>query len=88
MKLLPKKTGQGGGVAAFVDFVELRSAQKAHSCPIVIQNREIRMNFNDPKTGRQQQPQQPPPMPMQQHYPREFVPNFDGMHRGKPPMKR
>ena len=79
VKLLPKKTGQGGGVAAFIDFIELRSAQKAHNCPIVIQNREIRMNYNDPKQGRQTTNQ-----PVQ-NFQRDFerMPEFDEMPRMK-----
>ena len=80
VKLLPKKTGQGGGVAAFIDFIDLRSAQKAHNCPIVIQNREIRMNYNDPKQGRQ-----PVNNATVQNFQRDFdrMPDYDEMPRMK-----
>lgn len=45
--MLPKISPDGGR-AAFVDFVDIRSATKANECPNSIGGRELRTNYNEP----------------------------------------
>ena len=64
--MLPK-TSPDGGRAAFVDFVDIRSATKANEVSNRMGERELRTNYNEPgkvpEYGRVQQQQQ------QQHQP-------------------
>lgn len=47
VKILPKRS-QEGGRAAFVDFVDIRSATKAHESVNRIGDREMRTDYNEP----------------------------------------
>lgn len=47
VKILPKRS-QEGGRAAFVDFVDIRSATKAHEAVNRIGDREMRTDYNEP----------------------------------------
>ena len=47
VKILPKRSAEGGR-AAFVDFVDIRSATKAHESPNRISDRELRTDYNEP----------------------------------------
>ena len=47
IKLLPKISPDGGR-AAFVDFVDIRSATKANEAQNSIGGRELRTNYNEP----------------------------------------
>ena len=47
VKILPKKSPDGG-LAAFVDFVDIRSATKANETANYIGDRELRTNYNEP----------------------------------------
>ena len=47
VKILPKKSPDGR-LAAFVDFVDIRSATKAHKTTNNIGDRELRTNYNEP----------------------------------------
>lgn len=47
VKILPKKSPDGG-LAAFVDFVDIRSATKANETTNYIGDRELRTNYNEP----------------------------------------
>uniref|UniRef100_A0A671T191 Msx2-interacting protein n=1 Tax=Sinocyclocheilus anshuiensis TaxID=1608454 RepID=A0A671T191_9TELE len=43
-----RKRGSEGGVAAFVDFVDLKSAQKAHNAVNKMGDRDLRTDYNEP----------------------------------------
>ncbi|XP_016344402.1 msx2-interacting protein isoform X3 [Sinocyclocheilus anshuiensis] len=43
-----RKRGSEGGVAAFVDFVDLKSAQKAHNAINKMGDRDLRTDYNEP----------------------------------------
>ncbi|XP_077384546.1 msx2-interacting protein isoform X2 [Festucalex cinctus] len=43
-----RKRGSEGGVAAFVDFVDIKSAQKAHSAVNKMGDRDLRTDYNEP----------------------------------------
>ncbi|XP_034541880.1 msx2-interacting protein isoform X2 [Notolabrus celidotus] len=43
-----RKRGSEGGVAAFVDFVDIKSAQKAHNAVNKIGDRDLRTDYNEP----------------------------------------
>ncbi len=47
VKILPKKSPDGG-LAAFVDFVDIRSATKANETTNYMGDRELRTNYNEP----------------------------------------
>lgn len=47
VKILPKRSAEGGR-AAFVDFVDIRSATKAHESVNRIGDREMRTDYNEP----------------------------------------
>lgn len=47
VKILPKRSAEGGR-AAFVDFVDIRSATKAHESVNRISDRELRTDYNEP----------------------------------------
>ncbi|XP_068198898.1 msx2-interacting protein isoform X1 [Antennarius striatus] len=47
VKVLPKR-GSEGGVAAFVDFVDIKSAQKAHNAINKMGDRDLRTDYNEP----------------------------------------
>lgn len=47
MKILPRRSVEGGR-AAFVDFVDIRSATKAHESVNRIGDRELRTDYNEP----------------------------------------
>uniref|UniRef100_A0A8C2GBA9 Msx2-interacting protein n=1 Tax=Cyprinus carpio TaxID=7962 RepID=A0A8C2GBA9_CYPCA len=49
VKVLPKR-GSEGGVAAFVDFVDIKSAQKAHNSINKMGDRDLRTDYNEPVT--------------------------------------
>lgn len=49
VKVLPKR-GSEGGVAAFVDFVDIKSAQKAHHSINKMGDRDLRTDYNEPGT--------------------------------------
>ncbi|XP_059383830.1 msx2-interacting protein-like [Carassius carassius] len=49
VKVLPKR-GSEGGVAAFVDFVDIKSAQKAHNSLNKMGDRDLRTDYNEPGT--------------------------------------
>ncbi|XP_043917801.1 msx2-interacting protein [Protopterus annectens] len=49
VKILPKR-GSEGGVAAFVDFVDIKSAQKAHNSSNKMGDRDLRTDYNEPGT--------------------------------------
>uniref|UniRef100_A0A672JWH2 Msx2-interacting protein n=1 Tax=Sinocyclocheilus grahami TaxID=75366 RepID=A0A672JWH2_SINGR len=49
VKVLPKR-GSEGGVAAFVDFVDIKSAQKAHNSINKMGDRDLRTDYNEPGT--------------------------------------
>ena len=49
VKILPKR-GSEGGVAAFVDFVDIKSAQKAHNAANKMGDRDLRTDYNEPGT--------------------------------------
>uniref|UniRef100_A0A9J8C4N3 Msx2-interacting protein n=1 Tax=Cyprinus carpio carpio TaxID=630221 RepID=A0A9J8C4N3_CYPCA len=49
VKVLPKR-GSEGGVAAFVDFVDIKSAQKAHNSVNKMGDRDLRTDYNEPGT--------------------------------------
>ncbi|KAM8864511.1 msx2-interacting protein isoform 2-T2 [Spinachia spinachia] len=49
VKVLPKR-GSEGGVAAFVDFVDIKSAQKAHNAINKMGDRDLRTDYNEPGT--------------------------------------
>ncbi|XP_069467192.1 msx2-interacting protein isoform X2 [Ambystoma mexicanum] len=49
VKILPKR-GSDGGVAAFVDFVDIKSAQKAHEAENTMGDRDLRTDYNEPGT--------------------------------------
>ncbi|XP_069598767.1 msx2-interacting protein isoform X2 [Ranitomeya imitator] len=49
VKILPKR-GSDGGVAAFVDFVDIKSAQKAHNAVNKMGDRDLRTDYNEPGT--------------------------------------
>ncbi|KAB5546221.1 hypothetical protein PHYPO_G00069570 [Pangasianodon hypophthalmus] len=49
VKVLPKR-GSEGGVAAFVDFVDIKSAQKAHNTVNKMGDRDLRTDYNEPGT--------------------------------------
>ncbi|XP_042199658.1 msx2-interacting protein isoform X3 [Callorhinchus milii] len=49
VKILPKR-GSEGGVAAFVDFVDIKSAQKAHNSVNKMGDRDLRTDYNEPAT--------------------------------------
>ncbi|KAJ8401292.1 hypothetical protein AAFF_G00385230 [Aldrovandia affinis] len=49
VKILPKR-GSEGGVAAFVDFVDIKSAQKAHNSINKMGDRDLRTDYNEPGT--------------------------------------
>ncbi|XP_044277155.1 msx2-interacting protein isoform X1 [Varanus komodoensis] len=49
VKILPKR-GSEGGVAAFVDFVDIKSAQKAHNSANKMGDRDLRTDYNEPGT--------------------------------------
>ncbi|KAM9830593.1 msx2-interacting protein [Syngnathus typhle] len=49
VKVLPKR-GSEGGVAAFVDFVDIKSAQKAHNALNKMGDRDLRTDYNEPGT--------------------------------------
>ncbi|KAG8431492.1 hypothetical protein GDO86_018552 [Hymenochirus boettgeri] len=49
VKILPKR-GSEGGVAAFVDFVDIKSAQKAHNAVNKMGDRDLRTDYNEPGT--------------------------------------
>ncbi|XP_041860815.1 msx2-interacting protein [Melanotaenia boesemani] len=49
VKVLPKR-GSEGGVAAFVDFVDIKSAQKAHNAVNKMGDRDLRTDYNEPGT--------------------------------------
>ncbi|KAM8927351.1 msx2-interacting protein [Pelodytes ibericus] len=49
VKILPKR-GSDGGVAAFVDFVDIKSAQKAHNAINKMGDRDLRTDYNEPGT--------------------------------------
>ncbi|KAK7916653.1 hypothetical protein WMY93_012414 [Mugilogobius chulae] len=44
----PAKRGSEGGVAAFVDFVDIKSAQKAHNAVNKMGDRDLRTDYNEP----------------------------------------
>ncbi|XP_075046151.1 msx2-interacting protein-like isoform X2 [Mixophyes fleayi] len=46
VKILPKR-GTDGGVAAFVDFVDVKSAQKAHNAVNKMGDRDLRTDYNE-----------------------------------------
>ncbi|KAM8914676.1 msx2-interacting protein isoform 2-T2 [Spinachia spinachia] len=43
-----RKRGTEGGVAAFVDFVDIKSAQKAHNAVNKMGDRDLRTDYNEP----------------------------------------
>ncbi|XP_068598358.1 msx2-interacting protein [Brachionichthys hirsutus] len=43
-----RKRGSEGGVAAFVDFVDIKSAQKAHNAVNTMGDRDLRTDYNEP----------------------------------------
>ncbi|KAM6927754.1 msx2-interacting protein isoform 1-T3 [Xenentodon cancila] len=43
-----RKRGSEGGVAAFVDFVDIKSAQKAHNSVNKMGDRDLRTDYNEP----------------------------------------
>nr|XP_015829897.2 msx2-interacting protein isoform X1 [Nothobranchius furzeri] len=43
-----RKRGSEGGVAAFVDFVDIKSAQKAHNAVNKMGDRDLRTDYNEP----------------------------------------
>ncbi|XP_041837254.1 msx2-interacting protein isoform X2 [Melanotaenia boesemani] len=47
VKVLQKR-GSEGGVAAFVDFVDIKSAQKAHNAVNKMGDRDLRTDYNEP----------------------------------------
>lgn len=47
VKILPRRSVEGGR-AAFVDFVDIRSATKAHESVNRIGDRELRTDYNEP----------------------------------------
>lgn len=49
VKILPKR-GSEGGVAAFVDFVDIKSAEKAHNSINKMGDRDLRTDYNEPGT--------------------------------------
>jgi len=49
VKVLPKR-GSEGGVAAFADFVDIKSAQKAHNAINKMGDRDLRTDYNEPGT--------------------------------------
>ncbi|XP_032237951.2 msx2-interacting protein [Nematostella vectensis] len=49
VKILPKRSAEGGR-ASFVDFVDIRSATKAHESPNRIGDRELRTDYNEPSS--------------------------------------
>lgn len=48
VKILPKR-GLEGGVAAFVDFVNIKSAQKAYNSVNKMGDRDLRTDYNKPR---------------------------------------
>jgi len=48
VKILPKRSSEGG-LAAFVDFVDIKSAQKAHNGVNRMGDRELRTDYNEPE---------------------------------------
>lgn len=52
MKILPKRSSEGGR-ASFVDFVDIRSATKAHESVNRIGDRELRTDYNEPSSTNQ-----------------------------------
>ena len=42
------KRDNDGGISAFVDFVDINSATKAHEAIIKIADRELRIEYNNP----------------------------------------
>lgn len=53
VKLL-QKTSPDGGKAAFVDFVDIRSATKANEAQNRMGDRDLRTNYNEPGANKQQ----------------------------------
>ncbi|XP_073512213.1 msx2-interacting protein-like isoform X3 [Phyllobates terribilis] len=51
VRILPKR-GSDGGVAAFVDFATIESAQKAHNAVNKMGDRELRTDYNKPGVAR------------------------------------
>lgn len=52
VKILPKRSSEGGR-ASFVDFVDIRSATKAHESANRIGDRELRTDYNEPSSTNQ-----------------------------------
>ena len=52
VKILPKRSSEGGR-ASFVDFVDIRSATKAHESVNRIGDRELRTDYNEPSSANQ-----------------------------------
>ena len=50
VKILPKRSSEGGR-ASFVDFVDIRSATKAHESVNRIGDRELRTDYNEPSSA-------------------------------------
>lgn len=50
VKILSKRSADGGQ-AAFVDFVDIRCAIKAHEAPNRLGDRELRTDYNDPASS-------------------------------------
>lgn len=50
VKILPKRSSEGGR-ASFVDFVDIRSATKAHESVNRIGDREMRTDYNEPSSN-------------------------------------
>ena len=47
VRILPRRAADGGR-AAFVDFVDIKSAVKAHESKLELGSRELRSNYNEP----------------------------------------
>ena len=50
VKILAKRS-MDGGLAAFVDFVDIRCAIKAHETPNRLGDRELRTDYNEPASS-------------------------------------
>ena len=62
VKLL-QKTSPDGGKAAFVDFVDIRSATKANEAQNRMGDRDLRTNYNEPGGNKQH---------LQNHFPPNY----------------
>ena len=49
VRVLPKRSADGGR-ASFVDFIDIKSAVKAHEASHKMGSRELRTNYNEPGT--------------------------------------